>query len=73
MPIKSASDATEKSKKEKLDEIFQIPQAEQKAKMGPAHMQGLPKLPCCISDNRYIKMLKEEEDKRREEKEEEGM
>ena len=27
MPIEGASDAAEKSKKEKLDEIFQIPQA----------------------------------------------
>ena len=68
MPIKGASDAAEKSKKEKLDEIFQIPWAEQKAKTGPAHMQGLPKLPCCISDERYIKMLKEKENKRRRKK-----
>ena len=45
VPIEGASDAAEKSKKEKLDEIFQIPQAEQKAKTGPARMQGLPKLP----------------------------
>ena len=45
VPIKGASDATEKSKKEKLNEIFQIPWAEQKAKTGPACMQGLPKLP----------------------------
>ena len=65
VPIEGASDAAEKSKKEKLDEIFQIPQAEQKAKTGPARMQGLPKLPHCISDERYIKMLKEKEDKRR--------
>ena len=69
MPIEGASDAAEKSKKEKLDEIFQIPRAEQKAKMGPARMQGLPKLPCCISDERYIKMLKEKEDKKKEEEE----
>ena len=68
MPIEGASDAAEKSKKEKLDEIFQIPRAEQKAKMGPAHMQGLPKLPCCISDERYIKMLKEKEDKKKKRK-----
>ena len=52
VPIKGASDAAEKSKKEKLDEIFQIPQAEQKAKTGPACMQGLLKLPHCISDER---------------------
>ena len=71
MPIEGASDAAEKSKKEKPDEIFQIPWAEQKAKIGPAHMQGLPKLPCCISDERYIKMLKEKEDKKKEEEEKE--
>ena len=44
VPIEGASDAAEKSKKEKLDEIFQIPWAEQKAKTGPACMQGLPKV-----------------------------
>ena len=71
VPIKGASDATEKSKKEKLDEIFQIPQAEQKAKMGPGCMQGLPKLPHCISDNCYIKMLKGKEDKKKKEEEKE--
>ena len=60
----------EKSKKEKLDEIFQITWAEQKAKMGPACMQGLPKLPCCISDDHYIKMLKDKEDKKKKEEEE---
>ena len=70
VPIKGASDAKEKLKKEKLYEIFQIPQAEQKAKMGPACMQGLRKLPSCISDDCYIKMLREKEDKK---KEEEGM
>ena len=70
VPIESATDAAEKSKKEKLDEIFQIPWAEQKAKMGPACMQGLPKLPCCISDECYIKMLKEKEDKKKKEEEE---
>ena len=58
MSIKSVSDTTEKSKKEKLDEIYQIPQAEQKANMGPACTQGLPKLPHCITDDHYIKMLK---------------
>ena len=26
--------------------------------MGPAHMQGLPKLPHCISDDHYIKMTR---------------
>ena len=56
VPIESISDTTEKSKKEKLDEILQIPQAEQKTKEGPACMQGLQKLPCCILDNHYIKM-----------------
>ena len=71
VPIESASGATEKSKKEKLNEIFQIPQAEQKAKMGPACMQGLPKLPCCVSDDCYIKMLKDKEDKKKKKKEEE--
>ena len=60
--------ATEKSKEEKLDKIFQIPQAEQKARMGPACMQGLPKLPCCISDDCYIKMLKDKEDKKKRKK-----
>ena len=65
VPIKDASDAAEKSKKEKLGEKFQIPRAEQKAKMGPACMQGLPKLPCCISDECYMKMLKEKEDKKK--------
>ena len=70
MPIEGASDAAEKSKKEKLDEIFQIPWAEQKAKMGPTRMQGLPKLPHCTSDERYIKMLKEKEDKKKTEEEE---
>ena len=68
MPIEDASDAAEKSKKEKLDEIFQIPRAEQKAKTGPVCMQGLPKLPRCISDERYIKMLKDKEDKKKKEK-----
>ena len=48
VPIESASDTPEKSKKEKLNEIFRIPQAEQKAKIGPACMQGLPKLPHCV-------------------------
>ena len=70
MPIESASNTTEKSKKEKLDEIFQIPQAEQKAKMGPACTQGLPKLPHCILDDCYIKMLKDKEDKKKKEEEE---
>ena len=70
VPIEGASDAAEKSKKEKLDEIFQIPQAEQKAKTGPACMQGLPKLPHCISDECYIKILKEKEDKKKKEEEE---
>ena len=28
-------------------------------------MQGLPKLPCCISDERYIKILKEKEDRKK--------
>ena len=70
VPIESVSDATEKSKKEKLDEIFQIPWAEQKAKMGPAHMQGLPKLPHCISDDHYIKILKDKEDKKKKEEKE---
>ena len=65
MPIESASNATEKSKKEKLNEIFRIPQAEQKAKMGPAHTQGLQKLPCCILDDHYIKMLKDKEDRKK--------
>ena len=69
MPIEGASDPAEKSKKEKLDEIFQIPQAEQRAKTGPVCMQGLPKLPCCISDECYIKMLKEDKKKEEEEKE----
>ena len=45
VPIESASDATERSKKEKLNKIFRIPEAEQKAKMGLAHTQGQPKLP----------------------------
>ena len=40
VPIEGASDAAEKSKKEKLDEIFQIPRAELKAKMGPACMHA---------------------------------
>ena len=71
MPIEGASDAAETSKKEKLDEIFQIPWAEQKAKRGPACMQGLPKLPRCISDEHYIKMLKDKEDKKKEEEEKE--
>ena len=71
VPIKSASDATEKSKKEKLDNIFCIPQAEQKAKMGQACTQGLPKLPHYISDDHYIKMLKDKEDKKKEEEEQE--
>ena len=31
-------------------------------------MQGLPKLPRCISDEHYIKMLKEKEDKRKKRK-----
>ena len=70
MPIKGASNAAEKSKKEKLDEIFQIPWAEQKAKTGPACMQELPKLPCCISDELNIKMLKEKKDKKKKEEEE---
>ena len=70
VPIEGASDAAEKSKKGKLDEIFQIPRAEQKAKMGPARMQGLTKLRHCISDERYIKMLKENEDKKKKEEEE---
>ena len=70
VPIEGASDAAEKSKKEKLDEIFQIPRAEQKAKTGPACMQGLPKLPRCISDECYIKMLKDKEDKKKKEEEE---
>ena len=65
VPIESASDTTEKSKKEKLDEIFQIPQVEQKAKMGPACMQGLPKLLHYVSDDRYIKILKDKEDKKK--------
>ena len=69
VPIEGESDGAEKSKKQKLDEIFQIPWAEQKAKTGPAHMQGLPKLPCCISDECYIKMLKDKEDKKKEEEE----
>ena len=69
VPIESASDATEKLKKEKLNEIFQIPQAEQKAKMGPTCMQGLPKLPHCISDECYIKMLKDKEEKEKRKKE----
>ena len=68
VPIEGASDVIEKSKKEKLDEIFQIPLAEQKAKT--ACMQGLPKLPHCISDDCYIKMLKEKEDNKKKEKEE---
>ena len=47
VPMESASDATEKSKKEKLNEIFQIPQAEGKdgtcmhpwaAKTSPLHI-----------------------------------
>ena len=42
-----------------------------KAKTGPAHMQRLPKLPRCISDNHYIKMLKEKEDKKKKEEEKE--
>ena len=67
VPIKGAA---EKSKKEKLDEIFQILRVEQKAKMGPACMPGLPKLPRCISDERYLKMLKEKEDKKKKEEEE---
>ena len=67
VPIESASDTTEKSKKEKLNKIFQITQLEQKAKMGPAHMQGLPKLPHCILDYHYIKMLKDKEDKKKKE------
>ena len=58
LPIESVSDATEKLKKEILDKTVRIPQAEQKAKMGPAGMQGLPKLLHCILDNCYIKMLK---------------
>ena len=70
VPIEGASDAAEKSKKQKLDEIFLIPHAEQKPKTGPACMQGLPKLPHCISDERYIKMLKDKEDKKKKEKEE---
>ena len=68
VPIEGASDTAEKSKKEKLDEIFQIPRAEQKAKTGPACMQGLPKLPRCISDEHYIKMLKDKEDKKKRKK-----
>ena len=68
VPIESASDATQKSKKEKLDKIFQIPQAEHKAKMGPACTKGLSKLPHCISDNHYIKMLKDKEIRRRRKK-----
>ena len=72
VPIEGASNAAEKSKKEKLDEIFQIPRAEQKAKTGPACMQGLPKLPCCISDERYIKMLKDKEDKRKKKRKKRG-
>ena len=32
--------------------------------MGPACTQGLPKLPRCILDNPYIKMLKDKEDKK---------
>ena len=70
VPIKGASDATEKLKKEKHDEIFQIPWAEQKAKTELACMQGLPKLLHCMSDDRYIKMLKEKEDKKKKEEEE---
>ena len=66
VPIKSASDTTEKLKKEKLDKIFRIPQAEQKAKVGPACTQGLLKLPHCILDDRYIKMLKDKEDMKKE-------
>ena len=59
---------TEKSKKEKRDKIFQIPQAEQKAKIGPARTQGLPKLPCCILDDHHIKIKdKEEKEKRKKE------
>ena len=70
VPIEGASDAAEKSKKQKLDEIFQIPHTEQKAKTGPVRMQGLPKLPRCILDERYIKMLKDKEDKKKKEEEE---
>ena len=70
VPIESASDTTEKLKKEKLDKIFQIPQVEQKAKMGLACTKGLPKLLHCISDNHYIKMLKDKEDKKKKEEEE---
>ena len=33
-------------------------------------MQGLPKLPRCISDEHYIKMLKDKEDKKKKEEEE---
>ena len=39
--------------------------------MGPACMQGLPKLPCCILDNSYFKILKDKEDKKKEEEEKE--
>ena len=38
--------------------------------MGPACMQGLPKLPHSISDDHYIKMLKDKEDKKKKEEEE---
>ena len=68
MPIESTSDPKEKSKKENLDKIFQIPQAEQKAKMEPAHTQGLPKLPRCISDDHSIQMLKDKGDKKKKRK-----
>ena len=59
----------QRSQRRKNDKIFRIPQAEQKAKMGPACMQGLPKLPHCISDEPYIKMLKDKEDKKKKEEE----
>ena len=71
MSKRSVSDATEKSKKENLNEILWIPQAEQKAKIGPAGTQGLLKLPCCISDDCYIKILKDKEDKKKKEEEKE--
>ena len=43
-------------------------QVEQMAKMGPACMQGQSKFPHYISDDHYIKMLKDKEDKKEEER-----
>ena len=67
VPIDSVNEEMEKSKEAKLDKIFGVLQVQQKAKRGPVQTQGLPKLLQGISDERYIKMLKEKEGKKKKE------